>query len=319
YAIFEKAPIGSTVQRIGPIPYDGEIFDGDGATLPYPTPDSPFLAVHAERAGTLAPPPVSTQFDAKWITQVIFKLVFAIGEISRFNLRKLCDQPSLLKLVTTRPLSIYYHREPSYPVIVPRGGSSPRQYFPDFRQFRAMHRDVITAVHTALSPQQSAECAQETLIGLAVEGPISTYFQVNRADFFQQRAPSANPFLTLEEAAYLRTASGYLRFYLQPDAADLLDDLLVCTVVDEDFAYTLLLDHHLDLLAIPHRPVSHLAERIHQANLIRQDCLEFDKLYEPSPIPLTLEPLRVLVRARTAAHPAKPGSGDIKPESVLGF
>ncbi|KIJ59100.1 hypothetical protein HYDPIDRAFT_33493 [Hydnomerulius pinastri MD-312] len=49
YTIFKKVPISSTVQRIGPIPYNGEIFDGNGATLPYPTPDSPFLAMHTER------------------------------------------------------------------------------------------------------------------------------------------------------------------------------------------------------------------------------------------------------------------------------
>ncbi|KIJ68865.1 hypothetical protein HYDPIDRAFT_25118 [Hydnomerulius pinastri MD-312] len=155
YTIFKKVPIGSTIQRIGAIPYDGEIFDSDSATLPYPTPDSPFRAVHTKHAGTLTPPPVSTQFEAKWIAQ--------------------------------------------------------------------------------------------------------------------------------------------------PDATDLLDNLLVCMVVDEDFAYTLLLNHHLNPLAIPHHPVSHLAERIHQANLIHQ------------------EPLHTLVRTCTAAHPPKPSSGNIKPEPVQGF
>ncbi|KIJ59099.1 hypothetical protein HYDPIDRAFT_33492 [Hydnomerulius pinastri MD-312] len=144
-----------------------------------------------------------------------------------------------------------------------------------------MHHNIITAMYTALSPQQSTKCTQDTLIGLAVEGPISTYFQ--------------------------------------PDAADLLNDLLVCMVVDENFAYTLLLNHHLNPLAIPHCPVSHLAECIHQANLICQDRLEFNKLYEPSSIPPTLEPLRALVRACTATHPPKPGSSDTKPQLVQGF
>ncbi|KAG1850978.1 hypothetical protein C8R48DRAFT_676590 [Suillus tomentosus] len=147
---------------------------------------------------------------------------------------------------TTRPSAIYHYHTSSYYEHVPRGKSRLCTRITDLRNMRVMARNVLQLVHATLTPSQSQECMEEQIILLIIDGVRCIPASVNRAAFFMQLCPAANPLFTLEEFAYLRTAAGLFRFFGHFTIADAVDDLLQRSLPDEDIVYTLLQNYSLD-------------------------------------------------------------------------
>ncbi|KAG1854094.1 hypothetical protein C8R48DRAFT_776873 [Suillus tomentosus] len=109
-----------------------------------------------------------------------------------------------------------------------------------------MAREILQLTHATLTPLQSQECSQEQLLIIVVDGVRCIPASVNRATFFHQLCPSANPLFTYEEIAFLRTAVGLFRFFGYFALADDIDDLLQRSLPDEDIVFILLQNYLLD-------------------------------------------------------------------------
>ncbi|KIJ58679.1 hypothetical protein HYDPIDRAFT_33947 [Hydnomerulius pinastri MD-312] len=245
--------------RIGPLRFETEFFDGRSAALTPPPTHSPFYPPHAGSAG---------QYN------VLFNGRFDKHATLQTNVLEAC------------PPSIYFNQADTYPLRVFRGKTSPRYLFNEYRRFWQLLLGLIRSVHASLTPQQSAECQDEFIYAILIEEHLNTMFRVSRADFYQHCTPSANPFLTLEEVAYLHTAVGFYRFYSQFNLTDLVDDLLQASIADEDYAHTLLLDYHLDnLFDTDIEPQSRLTYRFREIDEVHQDQIEFKTHYQDTPAP----------------------------------
>ena len=150
------------------------------------------------------------------------------------------------ELLTRYPPAVYFSRMPAYKLHVYHADTDYRLHITDLRLFQADVYNLIHAVHTLLTPDQSAECAKEDLLVMAYDGTTCAPTFVYRGKFFQQCAPSTNPFFTLEETSFMQSASGLLRFYSKPELATLIDSILQLTIPDKDFITQLLHEYHLD-------------------------------------------------------------------------
>ncbi|KAG2079507.1 uncharacterized protein F5147DRAFT_785013 [Suillus discolor] len=147
---------------------------------------------------------------------------------------------------TTRPSAIYHYDTSTYNLHVPRGTSRLHTRMYELKNMRTTARNIIQLTHATLTPFQSQECSQEQLLLIVVDGVRCIPASVNRATFFHQLCPSANPLFAYEEVAYLRSAAGLFRFFGYFVLADAIDDLLQRSVPDEDIIFILLQNYLLD-------------------------------------------------------------------------
>ena len=59
-------------------------------------------------------------------------------------------------------------------------------------------------------PQHVGECLRQDISILVTDSNLCALMILHWGEFFQHIAPSANPFFTIEEAGYIRTAMGIL-------------------------------------------------------------------------------------------------------------
>ena len=83
----------------------------------------------------------------------------------------------------------------------------------DLHQLHTDAYSVLHAVLVILTLPQAANCLQEAITVLFLDGTSFAPTLVHRGEFFQQRAPCANPLFTLEEVGFLQSASGTLPFF----------------------------------------------------------------------------------------------------------
>ncbi|KIJ60708.1 hypothetical protein HYDPIDRAFT_31930, partial [Hydnomerulius pinastri MD-312] len=218
--------------------------------------------------------PFGGQFNNIAVASALFCGQFIHSELETLTRREIGDA-NYIKLLA-HPPSIYYGRLGSYPLCVPRGSIPIRFRLPILKRIRQLMCNFIQNVHSVLPPPLSANCYEAFMYVIATDGDKSIPMVVHRGDFFQHRYPSANPFLSLAETGYLRSAAGYFRFYGAFDLADTIDDLLQLTVPDEDVVSTLLHEYHLDrLYGTGVYAVSSLDDRCALTERMRQEQRQF--------------------------------------------
>jgi len=121
-----------------------------------------------------------------------------------------------------------------------------RRHLADLRQFHTDTYSMLHAVLAILTLPQAADCLQEAVTVLFLNGTTFAPASVHWGEFFQQRAPCANPLFTLKEVGFLRSASGTLHFFGEIELADLIDQLLQVPLPDKDLVTQLLHNFHLD-------------------------------------------------------------------------
>ncbi|KAG1774938.1 hypothetical protein EV702DRAFT_1047265 [Suillus placidus] len=73
------------------------------------------------------------------------------------------------KFLAVRPPSIYHFNKPQYPGAVVRGQTCLQNWYFEWRNFRHLHLDLITAVHSTLTPEQSRDCNEVDICLILIE------------------------------------------------------------------------------------------------------------------------------------------------------
>jgi len=105
---------------------------------------------------------------------------------------------------------------------------------------------TLHAVLAALTPQQATGCLRNDIFIILLDGTTSAPSYVHRGEFYQQRAPAANPLFTLEQVGFMQSACGIFRFYGDTDLADLIDQTLQLALPEKDYISQLLHNCHLE-------------------------------------------------------------------------
>jgi len=159
-----------------------------------------------------------------------------------------CDEDGAPQsdLIACYPPSIYFGRTPAYELHVYRPKTDYQANIVHLRQLRANVYSALHAVLVALTPQQAAGCLRNDMFIILLDGTTSAPSCVHRGEFYQQRAPAANPLFTLKEAGFMRLACGIFRFYGDTDFADLINQTLQLALPEEDYISQLLYNCHLE-------------------------------------------------------------------------
>ena len=162
--------------------------------------------------------------------------------------RLLCDKNGTVQsyMLTSYPPSVYFGRTTTYELHVYRANTDYHAHIKDLRQFCADVYNFLHALHAVLTPEQSTECMKSDMLLLTFDGVTSAPVFIHRGEFFQQCAPSANPFLTLEETGFDRSICRLLWFYGELALANIIDQVLELTLPDEDLITQLLHQYLLD-------------------------------------------------------------------------
>jgi hypothetical protein len=216
----------------------------------------PYRGVHCGR-DQCTTIPFNGIYRASAIHTLNLTAALIISETSAHTTREVGAEQA--KFLAVRPPSIYHYNNPQYPGRVVRGQTRLQNRYFEWRSFRRLHLDILTAVHASLTPEQSRDCNEADLCLIIIEDDKALPAWVNHAAFLLQTAPFCNPFLTRHESAYLRSAAGYFRFYGYEHSANLIDCILQLTVPDEDIIYILLQELLLDdLFRTNIRPLANL-------------------------------------------------------------
>ncbi|KIJ63892.1 hypothetical protein HYDPIDRAFT_168300 [Hydnomerulius pinastri MD-312] len=149
------------------------------------------------------------QFNNIAVASALFCGQFIHSELETLTRREIGDA-NYIKLLA-HPPSIYYGCLGSYPLRVLRGSIPIRFCLPMLKRIRQLMCDFIQNIHLVLPPPLSANCYKAFMYVIATDGDKSIPMVVHWGDFFQHRYPSANPFLSLAETGYLRSAAGLSR------------------------------------------------------------------------------------------------------------
>ncbi|KAG2119715.1 uncharacterized protein F5147DRAFT_767189 [Suillus discolor] len=169
---------------------------------------------------------------------------FLTGAMASQSIRELGIEKAAFH--TTRPSAIFHYDTSTYNLHVPRGTSRLHTRMYELKNMRTTARNILQQTHATLTPFQSQDCSQEQLLLIVVDGVRCIPASVNRATFFHQLCPSANPLFSYEEVAFLRLAAGLFRFFRYFILADAIDDLLQCSLPDKDIIFILLQNYLLD-------------------------------------------------------------------------
>lgn len=182
--------------------------------------------------------------------------------------------PEQAKFLAICPPSIYHYNCSHYPGIVVWGQTHLENHYYKWQNLSHIHLDLLSAVHTMLTPEQSKDCNKADLCIISVENDKALPAWVNHSAFFLQMAPFCNLFLTWHKSTYLHLAASYFHFYGYEHMTNIIDHVLQLTLPDEDIVY-ILLQHLLlnDLLRTGVKPLSSLGRilALHEC----KHCKEF--------------------------------------------
>jgi hypothetical protein len=242
----------TSTERFTAIPFMDGVFDGTGHNvLTEPPPTTGFIPA-TESNSDYTPPPFSGVFPPQYLEPANFYATCLYNNHRRY-LEDSTGQSSTTELLTRFPAPVYFGRTSAYELHVYRGSTNYRLTLPVLRQLRGDALTLIHAIHALLTPHQAAECLEEDIQVLFVDGNTCAEVHLNRGHFFQQRAPSANPLFSIEETGFMRTACGYLRYYGETELARVIDLILQLPLPDEDLVASLLAWHQLDAEFAPSR------------------------------------------------------------------
>ena len=242
-------------ERLTHIPFTRFTFDGTNSFTPSPVVFNE-LRPPVEYDAEHFTPPFNGVYDSNFLAVARLRAQEFLSSLIK-DIRQECDlQPDahigdsdqLLRF----PPSIYFARQANYPYRVCRSRDDPATRLPHMRSRRAAAVALIQSVHAVLKPDQAAEASRDDIDIMVVDGNLCVPATIHRGEFFQQLAPSANPYFSLSEVGYLRTAVGFFRFYGEDHTACILDEILITPCIDEDLVATLLVHYHLDNLAGTH-------------------------------------------------------------------
>ena len=94
--------------------------------------------------------------------------------------------------------SIYFGCTPVYELWVFHTHIDYLHLLPELCKFRTDAYNLLHAVHAILTPQQAAECQEDKVYILLLDGTTCTPAYVHHGEFLQQCASTANPLFTLE-------------------------------------------------------------------------------------------------------------------------
>ena len=233
--------------RVGPLLFTDGYFDGTScynATGNYYTTR---FQLPQEHNGDYHPLPFDGGFSENYIDAAIYYAKCLHKNLKAYQ-HLLYDKDRTVRsdMLTSYPPSVYFGRTAAYELHVYRADTDYHARIEDLHRFHADVYNFLHTLHAILTLEQSAECMKSDMLLLAFDGVTSAPVFVHQGESFQQHAPSANPFLTLEETGFAWSACGLLRFYSELALADITDQVLELTLPDEDLITQLLHQYLLD-------------------------------------------------------------------------
>ncbi|KAG1896718.1 uncharacterized protein F5891DRAFT_1192840 [Suillus fuscotomentosus] len=160
----------------------------------------PFRGVHCGRDYQIALP-FNGLFCPPSVHALNLTAALICSELDAHNSRKV--GPEQAKFLAARPLTIYHYNKPNYPGAVVRGQSRLESRYYEGRNLRHLHLELLTAVHTTLTPEQSKDYNETDMCLILIEDDKALPTWVNRAVFLLQTSPFCNPFVFLSVCLYL--------------------------------------------------------------------------------------------------------------------
>ena len=236
-----------TVARLGPIPFVDGYFDGTASFSMSGNYHTTCFQLHNEYNTSYHPSPFTGTYPRNYVEAAMHYTTQFHDNLTQYLKEMMNDTETTKdsKLLLRYPPSIYFGRTPVYELWVFRAHIDYLRLLPKLRRFRTDAYNLLHTIHAVLTPQQAAECQEDEVYILLLDGTTCTPAYIHRGEFLQQRAPTANPLFTLEEAGFLRSACGLLRFYGKTELAEVVDLILQTPLPDEDVVTQLLHEFHL--------------------------------------------------------------------------
>ncbi|KAG1876939.1 hypothetical protein C8R48DRAFT_768506 [Suillus tomentosus] len=190
--------------------------------------------------------PFNGTYRASFVRTALVSAANVAAKIMDHNVQQVGSERTRFLLM--HPPGIYHYNHSDYPARVMRSPTRLWSRYFAWRQLRRLHAKLIEEIYCILTPDQAKDCNEPDVCIILVERDCALPAWVNRASFLLQHAPFANPFLTRNESAFLRSASSYLRFYGYDESSRAIDNILQMTVPDEDIVGILLQELFLDEL-----------------------------------------------------------------------